>query len=103
MGRGCVKERGPGWWGGGWSGEGGQNQQMMQCQQEDGTDDRWTCLLVSTMIKILQIIQIKIIPCNFCQGAFWHKIRRKPLRNRRKDKLAVKELFYEIQVDEGIL
>ena len=45
----------------------------------------------------------QINPCNFCQGTCWHKIRRKPLRNRRKDKLAVKELFYEIQVDEGIL
>ena len=32
----------------------GQNQQMMQCQQEDGTDDGWMCLLVSAMIKILQ-------------------------------------------------
>ena len=41
-------EEGGGWRRVGW----GQNQQMMQCQQEDGTDDRWMCLLVGTMIKI---------------------------------------------------
>ena len=48
-----------------------------------------------------RIIQIKIIPCNFCQRACWHKINRKRQRIVRKDKLVIKYFsLIKIRVDE---
>ena len=78
---------------------------MMQCQQEDGTDDRWMCLLVSSMIKVRpnysnQDYSVTFLPRNMLV----QDLQEARERNERKNKLVVKTLsLIKIREDEEIL